>query len=203
MGHMTEAFSWFIKQASSQGREYGDGFNSSHFKDLTAAELEQAFLMLRERALDGDTIAIDSMRFFDKKDALNVLDMVLNKASKLSQKALNQAAYEAYKITGNIKYLMDMVGHLNSMSAQERWHCIQLLCSIEYGKDWVGGARSVFEAIVLDEQDDVLRHSAAKRILLESGVIEGTLVYKDKISRLINSDRNVRESVLSGLGAKE
>jgi len=196
---MTEAFNMFMNQAASQGREYGDGFNSSHFDGLTQSELTKVLRIIEERALDGDAIAINATSFININDAVSIIEKVLRKSGSLGRKSINQASLEAYKITRQRKYLDNMFDHLGLCSEQERWHCIQLLCSIEYGNEWFEEAKAVFEKIVLDEQDEVLRHSAAKKIILESGIPEGTTIYQEKIKQLINQERKVREKALSDL----
>jgi hypothetical protein len=196
---MTEAFNRFMSQAGSQGREYGDGFNSSHFDGLTQSELTNVLRILEERALDGDTIAINATSFINLNDALSILEKVLSKSGSLGRKAINQASLEAYKITRQRKYLDNMFDSLDLCSEQEKWHCIQMLCSIEYGSEWFEEVKAVFEKVVLDEQDEVLRHLAAKKILLESGISEGTTIYQEKIKQLINEERKVREKALSDL----
>lgn len=196
---MTEAFNRFMNQAASRGREYGDGFNSSHFDGLTQSELTNVLRILEERALDGDTIAINATSFINSNDAVSILEKVLSKSGSLGRKAINQASLEAYKITRQRKYLDNMFDNLGLCSEQEKWHCIQMLCSIEYGNEWFEEAKAVFEKVVLDEKDEVLRHSAAKKILLETGISEGTSIYQEKIKQLVNDERKVREKALSDL----
>jgi len=196
---MTEAFNRFMKQATSQGREYGDGFNTSHFEGLTQAELEKAFMILEERAIDGDTIAINAVRYIDKGVAIGILEKVLGSSDILNVKAKNQVNLEAFHLTRKSRFLSNMIDNLKSCSEHEKWHCIQSLCSIEYGQIWHKDARSVFDRLVLDEEDEVLRHSLAKKILLEEGVIEGTSDYMEKIAQLVSSERDVRQKALMGI----
>jgi len=198
---VTRAFDRFMKQASSQGREYGDGFNSSHFEGLTESELAKAILILEEKAVNGDTIAINAVRLIGRRDAEAILEKVLS--GVLSRKAVNQACFEAYKITKHRNYLDRIFESIDSCSGQDKWHCVQLLCSIEYGPALYGEFRKFFEKIVLDEQDEILRHSAARKILLEAGVLDGTPAHREKIRQLINERREVRERALLDLSQQK
>lgn len=58
---MTEAFEAFMGQSLKQGREYGDGYSSLHFENLSEMEEKQVLDLLLQRARLGDGVAIDGL----------------------------------------------------------------------------------------------------------------------------------------------
>ncbi|EJL8268208.1 hypothetical protein [Vibrio cholerae] len=187
-----------MKQANTEGTDYGDGFNASHFVGLTLSELGQAMLILEKRALSGDTVAINAVKFLGNDNAISILSLVLEKVDIIAMRSINQAAIEMYEITKNQEFLKRILDNLPKCSKQEKFHGVQLLCSVEYG-DMFDIVKHTLNELVLTDNDEVIRHSAAKKILLESGIQRNTQLYKDLIGKLTNNDRQIRLNALDSL----
>lgn len=191
---MTKAYEQFMKQANSQGREYGAGFTYHHFDGLTLEEKDEVISLLRERALKGDTIAISALNFVDNKISMAIYEELFATAEKIDVKAINQAAYEAYKIRKERKYidiLLDNIKHCNNF---QRWHAIQLICSINFEGNWTVDVENQMKDLIVSESDEVLVHTLAKKILLQKGIVQSSSIYREKIKMLMSNDRDDREN---------
>lgn len=64
----------FIAQYEAQGREKGDGYLPSYFAGMTAEELATARAMMLRRALGGDSVDLDGLRYIGDADTVTALD---------------------------------------------------------------------------------------------------------------------------------
>lgn len=70
---MTDAFAKFMKQFQTQGRDYGDGYDRSHFQGLTQDEEAEVIRLLSDAAKRGDAVAIDGLATFGTACARDAL----------------------------------------------------------------------------------------------------------------------------------
>ena len=192
---MSDSYDNFIKQSNLKGRGYADGYNASHFMGLTATELCDVKKILKHKALEGDTIAINGIRYLTTDEALDLLNQVLDSTVVLSD-ATAQASYEAYLLSKDHKYIDQLFDQLAGKESSDRWLAVQLLCSINFGSQWNSDVENQFSQLLLQETDEVLTHSLAKKMLDEMKITRGTSLYKNLIHKLISSQIEVRKNSL-------
>lgn len=191
----TAAYLEFERQLNSQGREYGQGFLESHFAGMTSEEKYLAAKALEAKAIRGDPVAINGVALMEPELAQPILLKVYNECRGYSSGSC-EAAFALFQLIKDKKYFDYLVIGAKQGSPNIVWQCVHLLSQIT-NDDFASDLGNLWRYIVLENEDTVLRHIAAKRLLGEGDIVSESS--RPTILNLISDDVDVRKSALSEL----
>ena len=194
------SFENFQRQLHSTGRSHGEGYSSTYFVGMSEEEQSKAVALLRHAALGGDATAIDGLRYLVNAQTTEALREVVSR-SVVDVMTVKEAA-ALYERNGD-EYMVGLI--LNGVGSSDRfvsWHSLQSLPDNELDSPGMTKkASEVLSSFVLQEDDLVRRHMAAKKLLKFLGLSNDPR-HREIVLGLANESLQIRRSTLDLIEAK-
>ena len=194
------SFENFQRQLHSTGRSHGEGYSSTYFVGMSEEEQSKAVALLRHAALGGDATAIDGLRYLVNAQTTEALREVVSRSVVDVMTA--KAAAALYERNGD-EYMVGLI--LNGVGSNDRfvsWHSLQSLPDNELDSPGMTKkASEVLSSFVLQEDDLVRRHMAAKKLLKFLGLSNDPR-HREIVLGLANESLQIRRSTLDLIEAK-
>ena len=194
------SFENFQRQLHSTGRSHGEGYSSTYFVGMSEEEQSKAVALLRQAALGGDATAIDGLRYLVNAQTTEALREVVSRS--VVDVMTVKAAAALYERNGD-EYMVGLI--LNGVGSSDRfvsWHSLQSLPDNELDSPGMTKkASEVLSSFVLQEDDLVRRHMAAKKLLKFLGLSNDPR-HREIVLGLANESLQIRRSTLDLIEAK-
>ena len=194
------SFENFQRQLHSTGRSHGEGYSSTYFVGMSEEEQSKAVALLRHAALGGDATAIDGLRYLVNAQTTEALREVVSRS--VVDVMTVKAAAALYERNGD-EYMVGLI--LNGVGSNARfvsWHSLQSLPDNELDSPGMTKkASEVLSSFVLQEDDLVRRHMAAKKLLKFLGLSNDPR-HREIVLGLANESLQIRRSTLDLIEAK-
>ena len=194
------SFENFQRQLHSTGRSHGEGYSSTYFVGMSEEEQSKAVALLRQAALGGDATAIDGLRYLVNAQTTEALREVVSRS--VVDVMTIKAAAALYERNGD-EYMVGLI--LNGVGSSDRfvsWHSLQSLPDNELDSPGMTKkASEVLSSFVLQEDDLVRRHMAAKKLLKFLGLSNDPR-HREIVLGLANESLQIRRSTLDLIEAK-
>lgn len=194
------SFENFQRQLHSPGRSHGEGYSSTYFVGMSEEEQSKAVALLRHAALGGDATAIDGLRYLVNAQTTEALREVVSRS--VVDVMTVKAAAALYERNGD-EYMVGLI--LNGVGSNDRfvsWHSLQSLPDNELDSPGMTKkASEVLSSFVLQEDDLVRRHMAAKKLLKFLGLSNDPR-HREIVLGLANESLQIRRSTLDLIEAK-
>lgn len=199
---MTAAFDNFLKQYNSSGSQKADGYNQSHFKNLTNTEKYKAFELLEEELIAPDVT--DWLLYLDESRAINTMKQYISNVTPGTTAGVHRIYNALYKATGDQQYLD---GLINSYKDYFDWEKEEALWLIRNNNPAIETTNNLYKNILNTEENPKAQALAADFYLRNKGYTcnskEESKSFFNLKEQLISLNINERKNLLANLESQD